>query len=211
MKKTALIIIMMVYVLASIPGLNASEYRTYEEITFKSSSFKLLEDYSETDYELAYEEIEKRRFWGWKTHTVLNNKRVSFKKETMMIIRNEGTSPIEKEYTFKTKTTSTTQLSASGSIGIEAEGPVQTFKTGLDSELEFSVDSKTHSSEEETIEIAIEIDPMTELRIEVYGEGKISNGVGKLYRFFRNTKKGGWEVFTLTSQYYSIEKVMIEK
>ncbi len=211
MKKTGILFLVCVYLCAGPVTLMASEYRTFEEITFKSSSFDLLEDYSETDYELAYEEIDKRKFWGWRTHTVLNNVRVSFKKETMMIIRNEGTSAIEKDYTFKTKTSNATQLSASGSIGIEAKGPIQSFKTGLDSELEFSAESSTKTTEEETIEIAIDVDPMTELRIEIYGEGKVSNGVGKLYRFFRNTKKGGWEVFTLTSQYYSIEKVMIEQ
>ena len=211
MKKLSIMILILMVLTSHSLNLMASEYKTYEEVTFKSSSYDLLEDYSETDYELAYEEIDKRRFWGWRTHTVLNNVKVSYKKETLMIIRNEGTSAIEKDYTFKSKTTNATQLSASGSIGIEAKGPIQSFKTGLDSELEFSVDSKTHTSEEEIIEISIDIDPMTELKIEVYGEGKVTNGVGKLYRFFRNTKKGGWEVFTVTSQYYSIEKVMIEE
>ena len=128
----------------------------------------------------------------------------------MMVIRNEGESPIEKDYTFKTKRQDSLQLSASGAIGIDVSGPVKGFKTGLEADIESSLDYMSASTEEETIELEISVDPMSELTIEIYGEGKVSNGVGKLYRFFRNTKKGGWEVFVVTTEYYSIEKRMIE-
>ncbi len=210
MKKLALLLLAFALTTAVPMEVAADAYRTYEEVTFRSERLKLLEDYSETDYELAYEAIEGRRFWGWKTHTKTANERVAFKRGTMIVIRNEGTTPIEKEYSFKSKKQDTLQLSASGSIGIDASGPIKGFKTGLDADIKSSVNYKSASTEEETIDLEIEVDPMSELRIEVFGEGKVSNGVGKLYRFFRNTRQGGWEVFIVTSEYYSIEKRMIE-
>ncbi|MFW5893303.1 MAG: hypothetical protein ACOCU5_03355, partial [Bacillota bacterium] len=136
--------------------------------------------------------------------------KVKFKKGTMMVIKNEGTTAIEKDYTFKTKKQDSLQLSASGAIGIDVSGPIKGFKTGLDADIKSSVNYKSATTEEEEIELEIDVDPMSELVIEVYGEGKVSNGVGKLYRFFRNTKKGGWEVFVVTTEYYSIEKRTLE-
>ncbi|MFW6284895.1 MAG: hypothetical protein ACOC2X_00815 [Bacillota bacterium] len=210
MKKTALLLMTLAMMISAPLSLHAEAYRTYEEVTFKSSSMKLLEDFSETDYEMAYEAIEGRRFWGWKTHTETNNARVKFKQGTMMVIKNEGTTPIEKDYTFKTKKQDSLQLSASGAVGIDVSGPVKGFKTGLDADIKSSVNHKSSTTEEEEIDLEIDVDPMSELIIEVYGEGKVSNGVGKLYRFFRNTKKGGWEVFVVTTEYYSIEKRSLE-
>ncbi|MFW5913671.1 MAG: hypothetical protein ACOCSM_01285 [Bacillota bacterium] len=210
MKKIALIIMALALILSPPLSVSAESYRTYEEVTFKSSSMKLLEDFSETDYELAYDAIDGRKFWGWKTHTKTKNAKVKFKKGTMMVIKNEGTSAIEKDYTFKTKKQDSLQLSASGAIGIDVSGPIKGFKTGLDADIKSSVNYKSATTEEETIDLEIDVDPMSELIIEVYGEGKVSNGVGKLYRFFRNTKKGGWEVFVVTTEYYSIEKRALE-
>ncbi|MFP4078042.1 MAG: hypothetical protein ACLFUQ_02720 [Candidatus Izemoplasmataceae bacterium] len=210
MKKTALLIMVLALILGPPLSLHADSYRTYEEVTFRSSSMKLLEDFSETDYELAYDAIDGRRFWGWKTHTETHNAKVKFKKGTMMVIKNEGTTAIEKDYTFKTKKQDSLQLSASGAIGIDVSGPIKGFKTGLDADIKSSVNYKSATTEEEEIELEIDVDPMSELVIEVYGEGKVSNGVGKLYRFFRNTKKGGWEVFVVTTEYYSIEKRTLE-
>lgn len=210
MKTTALLAFALILMALPPFRLAGEAYRTYEDVSFKSTSMKLLEDYSETDYELAYEAIEGRRFWGWKTHTKTRNAKVEFKKGTLMVIKNEGTTPIEKDYTYKTKKQDSLQLSASGAVGIDVSGPVKGFKTGLDADIESSLDYNEASTEEETIDLEISVDPMSELTIEVYGEGKVSNGVGKLYRFFRNTKKGGWEVFVVTTEYYVIEKSMIE-
>ena len=41
------------------------------------------------------------------------------------------------------------------------------------------------------------------------GEGLISNGVAANYLFWIRTAKGGYEVFTVTTQYYRLEMVKI--
>ena len=71
-------------------------------------------------------------------------------------------------------------------------------------------DIQTEEIEEE-FEIKVLVDSMTKLTVEVRGEGKVSNGVAKYYRFFKNVKKGGWEIFVVTTEYYSLTKELIDE
>ena len=70
--------------------------------------------------------------------------------------------------------------------------------------------TKTTSIEEE-FEIKVYVDPMTKLVVQIQGEGKVSNGVAKYYRFYKNVKKGGWEIFVVTTEYYSLVKEKIDE
>jgi len=66
--------------------------------------------------------------------------------------------------------------------------------------------SDVNSTLQEETKINIEIDPMTSLSVAIYGEGYITNGVGRYFRFFRPVREGGYEVFVLATEYYGIEK-----
>ena len=65
MRKALTLSLICALVAFNPSRVSAESYRTYEEVTFKSSSMKLLEDFTKTDYELAYDAIKGRRFWGW--------------------------------------------------------------------------------------------------------------------------------------------------
>jgi hypothetical protein len=210
MKK--LWMILCVLMLASLfkTPVKANEYLTYEEIDFENYGAKLLEEYTKEEYKRYYKKVTKRRFWGWRTLIVIENEPVSFKKETLYVIKNEGTSDIKKNYTFKSDETSKFQISATGNIGMSQTGDIKGFKLGLEAEIKPSISYTLTKSFEEKVDIKISVDPMTILYVEVYGEGKITNGVGKYYRFWRNVITGGFEVFVLTTEYYSIVKERIE-
>ena len=50
-------------------GSEASEYLTYQEIVFEQNGAKLLESYSNGEYEKQYDKISKKKFWGWRIYT----------------------------------------------------------------------------------------------------------------------------------------------
>lgn len=213
MKKLWIVLLLLMVVSLTKNPVLANEYLTYEDIDFVNYGGKLLEDYTKEEYDRYYKKVTKRRFWGWRTLIVLENEPVEFKKETLYVIKNEGTSDIKKNYTFKSDETSKFQISATGNIGMSQTGDVKGFKLGLEAEIKPSISYTMTKSFEEKVEIKIEVDPMTILYVEVYGEGKITNGVGKYYRFWRNVRTGGFEVFVLTTEYYSIvkERIIIEE
>ncbi|MFW5841798.1 MAG: hypothetical protein ACOC1L_00540 [Bacillota bacterium] len=184
----------------------ASSYLQFEELTFENFGGRLLRTYDDEDFQRYYKKIDKRKFWGWRSETMLDYEPVTFKKETMYIISNEGSTPIEKSIQFEHETTTTREISATGNIGITGSGSIKAFKLGLDTEIEIESSVEIEEGQTETIDIDIEVDPDTVLYVAVYGEGYISNGVAKHYRFWINTRKGGWEVFTLTTEYFSIIK-----
>ncbi len=210
MKRILAFLFVLAICLAHPADIAAGEYLTYQDITFRRAGQKLLRDFTDYDYNRAYAALSGRRFWGWRTHTVTDHEPVTFTQDTLYRVKNGGKTPITKDFTFKTTEQTTTQVSASGNIGIEASGEVRGFRTGLDAHVRPSISYERTTYIEENLDISITIDPATKLTIAVYGEGLISNGVGRHYRFFRNTRSGGWEVFVLTAEYYSIEKEALE-
>ena len=210
MKRICALILVLAVCLANPADIAAGEYLTYQNITFRRAGQKLLRDFCDHDYNRAYAALGGRRFWGWRTYTVTDHEPVTFTQDTLYRVKNGGTTPITKEFTFKMTEQTSTQVSASGNIGIEASGDVRGFRTGLDAHVRPSISYERTTYIEENLDISITVDPSTRLTIAVHGEGLISNGVGRHYRFFRNTRSGGWEVFVLTAEYYSIEKEALE-
>jgi len=210
MKKIILLQLLMLLMLFQPTLFKANEYDTYQSIDFETYGAKLLKDFRPYDYNKHYAQLEGRRFWGWDTVTAHNNEKITFIKETLIIIENQGPTSIDQSYYFKTTEQAKRQISATGSIGTETSGKVKGFKLGLDQKINVKYTSEDQSKVEEKSDLKIKVDPMTKLTVEVYGEGRITNGVGKYYRFFRNTRTGGWEVFTLTTEYFSVVKERLD-
>lgn len=210
MKKLWIIACIVVMVFMVSESVKAGEYLTYQHVQFDRAGGKLLRDFSRSDYRHYYERLASRRFWGWRTTTAHYEEPVSFQKETLYVIVNEGRSPIIKAYNFTLTEQVKRQLSVSGNIGLRASGEVRRFNLNLDSHISPSYTHETTTTEVEDVEIRMQIDPMSELRVEVYGTGRVTNGVAKYYRFFRNVRSGGWEVFTVSTEYLSVVQRRIE-
>ncbi len=210
MRKFKVFVLFVLCVSLLGDQLYAGEYLTYQSIEFDRPRQKLLQDLNAFDLRQLNSDLGGRRFWGWRTVTNLENEKVYFQKETLYVIENGGTSAIRKRYYFNTTEQESVQISASGSISIDVSGDIRKFKSGLESELSASYQANRSSTIEESVEINIDVDPGVRLEVEIYGEGKISNGVAAQYRFFRKVRSGGWEIFTLTTEYYSIVKAPIE-
>ncbi len=189
----------------------ADDYLTYQDITFEHSGAKLLEKYSNSDYEKYYSKMKKRRFWGWRTFIAYENEKTYFVKETLYVIENHGETAIVETFSFKSKEQVKKQYGSTGTIALNGKGEEAGFKLGLEEELNYSITGTKTTSIEEEFEIKVYVDPMTKLTVIIQGEGKVSNGVAKYYRFYKNVRKGGWEIFVVTTEYYSLVKVKVDE
>lgn len=198
-------------ILAWMPeSVQASEYTHFQTIHFTKSNRTFLSDFSHLDMTRYLNRIDGKRFWGWMVEPVTEHEKVLFTKETILIIDNAGTTPIEQSYTLKVSEQSKIQYDARGQITTRMKGKVKGFDLNLEAKLDLSYSQSTVKTIEEQTQIDIEVDPGTSLKVAIYGEGYITNGVAKFYRFFRPVREGGYEYFILATEYYGIEKVPLD-
>lgn len=210
MKK---IITMLIVVLFSIvfmsTNIHAEEYLSYQEIIFDNDDAFLLKDYTDEVYADNYKKISKAKFIGWKHIVVSKNEPVEFVSETKLRVYNNGFSTIKHTIELTTKEESKFQISVSGSVGCKIKGGKKKFDGALDADIKASVNYTTTMSTSEKYEFVIIVDPKTYVTIVTRGKGEINNGVAKHYLFFIETKRGGWETFTVNTEYYEIIKERI--
>lgn len=211
MKKWIVISLLVFLVTLHHQTVLGAEYHAYQEITFEIDGMYLLEDWPKSEYKKQYKHIKKRRFWGWNTHTAYSNEKAYFIKETMYVIENEGESPIQQTLEFKVKEETKKQYGASGDIGINTTKKKTGFKLDLESKIKGKFDVSTTKTTEEKVTIRIHVDQNTRCTILIQGEGTVTNGVAKYYRFFKQVRKGGFEIFVVTTEYYSIVKENIDE
>lgn len=192
-----------------VTAVRAEEYLNFQEIVFDSDDAFLLEDYQDDDYKEAYKDIKKRRFIGWRLAIVNKNEELEFISETKLKIYNNGFSTIKHDITLDSSQETKYQLSATGGIKVSATGNVKKFKGSVDADIKATVSYAKTTTNKEKYEFEIIVDPLTYVRIVTRGRGTINNGVGKHYFFWIETKKGGWETFNQTTEYYEIIKERI--
>ena len=211
MKKIIVISLMILMSSIMVKSVNASDYKTYQEITFEHKGATLLSEYGDNQYKEYYKKLKGKKFWGWRTFTVFKDEELSFIDDTMYVIVNQGDTAIDETIKLSRNYSLKKQYSVSGSLGIKANGSEKGFKLGLEEEIDSTITTTVTGSVEETYSMKIQVDPGTKVSIQVKGEGKITNGVAKYYRFWKNVKKGGFEIFWVTTEYYSIEKVRVDE
>lgn len=206
MKKIVIVLLMLLMMFLPVTHLKADEYQSYQEIVFEEEGHKLLKEYTLTDYKNYYAYYTKKYFMGWRLLKITKNEKVEFLSETKLKIYNNGFSTIKHNITLSTKEETKFQASASGEIDIKVSGNVKKFKGGLDADIKGSINYSKSTTETESYEFVIIVDPGTYVTIVTRGTGEISNGVAKHYLFWIETKKGGWETFVVTTEYFEIIK-----
>ncbi|MGD9964332.1 MAG: hypothetical protein AB7S96_03155, partial [Candidatus Izemoplasmatales bacterium] len=206
MKKIVIVLIMSLLVITNLVTVRAEEYQNYQEIVFENEDAVLLKEYSDSDYKNYYKKLKKKKFFGWKIHVVNENEEVEFIAETKLKIYNNGYSTIKQDISLETKEETSYQISASGGIKLEVKGDVKKFKGKVDADIKASISYAKLTTTKETYDFEIIVDPKTYVKIITRGTGEVNNGVGKYYFFWINTKSGGWETFTVKTEYYEIIK-----
>lgn len=207
MKKWMILIVMCFIVSFSfVTRIEADEYQNYQEIVFDEEGHKLLKNYTKDDYNSYYSNFAKKYFMGWRILTVTRNETVEFLSETKLKIYNNGYSTIKHNITLTTKEETKFQASVTGELDLKVSGNVKKFKGGLDANIKGTIQYTKSTSASESYEFVIIVDPGTYVTIVTRGTGEISNGVAKHYLFWVQTKKGGWETFVVTTEYFEIIK-----
>jgi len=192
--------------LMGLTSVSAEEYLNYQEVVFEDDDGELLKDFPDEDYADYLKAVNKKRFIGWRVIVVNNNANVEFVSETKLKIYNNGFSTIKHNITLQTEEETKFQLSASGGIKVSVDGDIKKFKGSVDADIKASVSYSSVKSQTEKYEFEIIVDPQTYVKIITRGHGIVNNGVAKYYLFWFITKTGGWETFTLTTEYYEIVK-----
>ena len=207
MKKFVLLLFLLVTILGSnFILINAEDYQSYQEIVFDHDDAFLLKEYSNKDLNKYLKKIKGRKFIGWKIYIVNEDEKVEFISETKLKIYNDGYSVIKHNIKLETKEEIEYQLSATGGIKLSGKGNVQQFKGTVDANIKASVSYSNTKISKENYEFNIIVDPQTYVKIITRGKGIINNGVGKKHFFWVTTNTGGWETFTVTTEYYEIIK-----
>lgn len=210
MKKLVILGILVISLsFLMVLSVKAESYQNYQEIVFDNEDAKMLKDYSNSDYTNGYKAMKKKKFMGWRIEVLQEDEELEFISETKLKIYNNGFSTIKHDISLKTKEETKYQLSASGSIKVSAKGDVKKFKGTIDADIKASVSYTSITTSQEEYDFEIIVDPLTYVKIVTRGRGLISNGVGKYYFFWVNTKDGGWETFNQTTEYYEIIKERI--
>lgn len=211
MKKLLIITLLLFLMTFSTKSVGAIGYTSFQDYEWEHSGMLFIDKYTDSMYEEYYEILDKRLFWGWSILTAYKNEKVFYTRETLWSIHNEGFTSIDQTFKFTSEDSVKKQYNVSGNLGLKGSGETMGIKLGLDEKLSYSITAVTNSSIEEEFEIKIKVDPNTKLIIEIKGEGLVTNGVAKYYRLWRGVKKGGWEVFIVTTEYYSIRKDVIDE
>ncbi len=210
MKKIMIVLVLILLFSIDFKSANAN-YHAYQEVTFEHSYMKLLEDYRDSDFEDYYDELPKRRFYGFNIYKAFSNEKAYFIKETLFIVENYGDTAIDETVTFTQTLSVTTQFGASGGIKTKGSGTAKGFKLNLESYLDLDYEKTVKEVTEEKHSFKIKVDPNTRMTIQILGEAKVSNGVAKYHRFWFLAKKGGWEVFLVTTEYYYFLKERLDE
>jgi hypothetical protein len=207
MKKILLISIFL-FLICIVKNVSAVEdYNTFQEVDIYSG--KMLDDYTTEEYNKYYKNVDKRKFWGWRTHVVNKNIKAKFISETVFSYYNNGKTPITYKYELSKSVVNKYSISASGSIKYNINGEIKTFKNNLDAEVKINVTDETVTTTKEQNDLQIIIDPFTVANLKIVGEAKITNGVAAYYVLWIRTERGGFEYFVVTTQYPRLEVLPI--
>lgn len=209
MKKLLFVglIIILSLVFRSIKVEASDDYNGFDEVVMESG--KLLENFTDAEYNEYYSYVDKRKFWGWNVHIVNDKVPCTYIARTVYETTNDGTEEINYEVSVTTETEVRTIINASGSISYGLSGSVKKFKNDLDAEVDLEYKYQITEGKQRTEKIKIPVEGKTKLLVTVIGQGYVTNGVASLYMFWINVEKGGFEYFTITSEYQKIEKVAI--
>ena len=121
----------------------SSGHDNFEEIIFINDG-RLLEEYSEKDYQDYYSTL-KKRFFGWDSYTVEEDREVIFISDTLFSYSNQSNESISYEYTYKTGKDIKDSIAVTGDISTSAGTKKKGFNLKFDSKIQSKMSLKQTS------------------------------------------------------------------
>lgn len=203
MLKKLGITTMSLLILIVIFSTKVVAYQQFEHLEVVGKG-KMLEDFTETEYKDNYKKV-GRAFGGWKKYEVNSKVKVKFVSDTLLSYYNDGLTPIKYTYKGSRKVANSYDLKVTGQLSVKTQKSNKTFGDGLNASVKIESKWSQDSEIKEDFNLQLEIAPKTQLNLYLYGEGYLVNGVAKKYFFWFETKKGGYEVFYVTTHYQRLE------
>ena len=189
---------------------SGADYLSYTELEFENPKNKLLINYSDEELEVYDKKISSKKFSGWNTYYFKKHQKVNYTAGIKFMYKNEGTTAATYKFEFKEEVISKRSFNVTGSLEVSVKGEIKKFKGGLDTKLKIDYSSSSTKTTRTTWSTNTQVDPKTTLIISIKGEGYIDQGVASKYFFWVRTKKGAFEIFTVATEYYCMEKVRNE-
>lgn len=208
MKKVLILVlgIALAMVLNANPAKAGSDYKSFQEIHFDEEGNKFIHEYTEDDLKQYYDIVNSRKFMGWNCENIISEKKVKYVDETVFSCVNEGKTPVTYKISFKEEEVVKRSFSVTGSLGVELDGKIKKFKAGLDTKLKIEYSETSTMTKRSEWYAKLDVDTDVELTVSIVGEGYIQNGVAAKYVFWIRTQSGEYEIFTISTQYYRMEK-----
>lgn len=182
---------------------NVYGYQQFEHLEIVGRG-KMLDQFSEKDFKDNYKKV-GRKFMGYNKVEVNKRVNVKFVSDTLLSYYNNGFSPIKYNYSASRKVLNTYDLKVTGQLSIKTQKNNKIFGDGLNASIKIDTGLKNSTEIKEDFNLSLEIAPKSQLNLYLYGEGYLVNGVAKKYFFWFETKKGGYEIFYLTTHYQRME------
>ena len=134
MKKSLIISLLIFIAALGSKTCQAGEYLTYQEVEFEYDCVEFIQNYSTVDYSDLYDLLSPT-FWGWDIVNDNTNEKVTYKKETLYVIVNEGITPITQTITMEQEEVLKRQYSVTGSIRLKGSGKDKSFSGAFEQKM----------------------------------------------------------------------------
>lgn len=207
MLKKLVIVTLSLIIALLVVVTDVFAYQQFEHLEVVGRG-QMLEDFSDKTYNDNYKKV-GRSFMGWKKKEVNKKVNVKFVSDTLLSYYNNGLTPIKYTYKASRKVASSYDIKVTGQLSVKTQKSNKVFGDGLSSSIKIDTKWAGNSELKEDFNLQLEIAPRTQLNLYLYGEGYLVNGVAKKYFFWIQTKKGGYEVFYVTTHYQRLEMTRI--
>lgn len=208
-KVYFLFTIISILLLVSITcNIKVNAYQETGHPDFTSVEFydtgELLIDISHSEIEFGEKQLNKFKFWGWKTFYFNHKKLAKYVGEVLFSKSNKTKTAYQVDYTIETTKITNHSTKINGSLSGKFSETIKKFVGTLsfEGELENKVDNKIERSEETKIKVSIL--PNKRVTLRITGDAYVTNGISKYYVLGMVFKKGTWESIDVLTSYYEL-------
>lgn len=204
MKKVMIIILLFSFFVAyRLKGYSETGHEDFIQVDFIDDG-ELLINMSKEEIDYGYKQIERAKFWGWRTYYFNYNKDASYIGEVLFSKSNRTATAYDVDYTIETSDVVKNSTTVTGSLSAKITGAIKKITGTLTGEVEGEKETQNTVTKTEETRVKIEIPPYGKITLRVTGEVKVTNAVSKYYILGMAFKKGTWETLEVVTQYYEL-------
>jgi hypothetical protein len=191
------------------------DYLHFEDFPMPNGH-KLINYWSDEEYREHLKDVDDVKMFGWNSHIVTNNVRVSYVRSTVDEYTNYEGTPIDVSWESTETETFKYNFSLKGSLDYSSKSKGEknkesgkTLESGLAASIKLETSFSYDLVRKQNYTIKYKVDAGTTVRLIVTGTGFITNGVASSYFFWFKTNEGAFEIFVTSGEHYKFIKSRI--